>query len=215
VTRETAQTLDRGVRVLYALADEPDGMSVAEVARHLGVARSIVYRLVTTLEQRAMVRRGADGRYRLGLGVLVLARHVQPLLRSAALPALRKLAGRLGATTFLAVLDGPEALAVVVVEPPGGAAHVACRVGQRWPAPDSPPGVAILRLRTAGHPVLLPPPAVSAPISVGSAVVGIAAPVVGVPGVEASVACLLLGSGSGEESTLVSAAATEVAAGLI
>lgn len=214
MTRETAQTLDRGVQVLYALADDPEGMNVAELARHLGVARSIVYRLVTTLESRALVRRGADGKYRLGLGVLALARHVQPLLRTAALPVLRGLARRLGATVFLAVLDGQEALAVVVVEPPGGQAHVACRVGQRWPAADSPPGLAILRARAGGNTALASPTAVCAPIAVGSTVIAIAAPVVGVPGIEASIASLLLSPPGADQSAIVSAAATEVSAGM-
>ncbi|MDP4715507.1 MAG: helix-turn-helix domain-containing protein, partial [Candidatus Nanopelagicales bacterium] len=77
--KETSQTLDRGLRVLSVLADTPEGLTVTEVATALGVSRTVVYRLVVTLEQHGLVRRGGDGKCRLGLAVLALARQVQPL----------------------------------------------------------------------------------------------------------------------------------------
>ncbi|HEU5356391.1 MAG TPA: helix-turn-helix domain-containing protein, partial [Actinocrinis sp.] len=81
---ETSQTLDRGLRALEELADAPTGLTVTELADHLGVNRTIVYRLLATLELHGLARRDAAGRARLGIGVLALARRVQPLLRDAA-----------------------------------------------------------------------------------------------------------------------------------
>jgi len=86
---ETSQTLDRGLTVLELLSDASDGLTVTEIAAKLGVSRTVVYRLVVTLEQHALLRRGGDGRCRLGMAVLALARQVQPVLREAAIPALR------------------------------------------------------------------------------------------------------------------------------
>src|SRR5882762_368764 len=88
---ETSQTLDRGIRVLTALADATSGMTVAQLAERVGAPRTAGYRLVATLEAHGYVRRSPDGRVRLGLGVLGLARRVQPLLREAAIPVLRRL----------------------------------------------------------------------------------------------------------------------------
>ena len=69
---ETSQTLDRGLRVLRVLADKPDGLTVTELASELGVNRTVVYRLVSTLEQHALLRRDARGRLHVGLGILPL-----------------------------------------------------------------------------------------------------------------------------------------------
>ena len=59
VTTETAQTLDRGLRLLTLVAESPGGLTVTEAAAALGVGRAVVYRLVTTLTAHALVRRDA------------------------------------------------------------------------------------------------------------------------------------------------------------
>ena len=79
VTAETSQTLDRGLRVLKLLADTDHGLTVTELSNKLGVNRTVVYRLLATLEQHALVRRDLGGRARVGLGVLRLGRQVHPL----------------------------------------------------------------------------------------------------------------------------------------
>jgi DNA-binding IclR family transcriptional regulator len=77
---ETSQTLDRGLTVLLLLGsrEQPDGMTVTELAAALGVGRPIVYRLVATLEVREFVSRREDGRIRLGPGITRLAQCVPP-----------------------------------------------------------------------------------------------------------------------------------------
>jgi DNA-binding IclR family transcriptional regulator len=144
VTAETSQTLDRGLRVLKLLADTDHGLTVTELAAKLGVNRTVVYRLLATLEQHSLVRRDLGGRARVGLGVLGLAHQVHPLLREAALPALRSLADDIGATAHLTLVDGTEALAVAVVEPTWTDYHVAYRTGFRHPLDRGAAGRAIL-----------------------------------------------------------------------
>ena len=185
---ESSQALDRGLRLLGLLADAERGLSVSELAEGLGTSRAAVYRLVTALETHGMVRRPADGRVRLGLGLLDLARRVLPELREAARGPLRVLAERVGATAHLTVLEGDDALAVAVVEPSWTDFHVAYRVGTRHrpdrgaagraillgrdPAPDQPYVVTAGELQPGAH--------------------GIAAPVLDVPGLEASVGVVAL-----------------------
>ena len=89
---ETSQTLDRGLRALRVLAETPEGLTITELSGRLQVNRTVVYRLVSTLEQHALVRRDAHGRLHVGLGVLHLATAVQPVLRDVAIPVLRQLA---------------------------------------------------------------------------------------------------------------------------
>ena len=188
---ETSQTLDRGLQVLEAVAGAPDGLTVTELAATLGIGRTVVYRLVVTLGQHAFLRRSADGRCRLGLGVLAMGRQVQPVVRDTAVPALRLLADAVNATAILTVVDGQEAQAAVVVEPSRSDVHVASRPGSRQPLENSAAGRAILAARTtAGRP--LDPPWVVATGDGPQGAYGIAVPVLGVPGLEASVGVLAL-----------------------
>jgi DNA-binding transcriptional ArsR family regulator len=183
---ETAQTLDRGLRLLHLVADAPGGLTVTEAATRLGVGRAVVYRLAGTLAEHGMVRRDGGGRLRLGVGVLHLARRAQPLLAGAALPALRELAESVGATAHLTVAEGPEAVALAVVEPSWTAFHVAYRTGTRHPLERGAAGRAIL----AGRQGDAGPVATSGELQPGA--YGVAAPVLGVEDLEASVGVVAL-----------------------
>ncbi|MGI8645259.1 MAG: IclR family transcriptional regulator [Nocardioides sp.] len=185
---ETSQTLDRGCRVLRVLADTPDGLSVTELASTLGVNRTVTYRLVSTLEQHGLVRRDARGRLFIGLGIVHLAAAVQPALRDLAVPLLRGLADEVGCTAFLAVADGGEVLALAVVEPSWTVLHVAYRVGARHPMPHGGSGPAIQLGRDRSQLPFVVSDGVQYP-----GVRSLAAPVRGVPGLEASVGVLSLG----------------------
>ena len=207
---ETSQTLDRGLRVLDVLAASPGGLTVTELSGRLQVNRTVVYRLVSTLEQHALVRKDARGRLHVGLGVLHLASAVQPVLRDLVVPILRSLAESSGCTAHLTVADGEEALALAVVEPSWTDFHVSYRVGSRHPLGQGAPGKAILLGRNPDA----PPYAVTAgELQPGAR--GLAAPVRGVEGLEASVGIVTLGDfDAATIGPLVSAAAAEFAARL-
>jgi DNA-binding IclR family transcriptional regulator len=182
---ETAQTLDRGLRLLHLVADAPSGLTVSEAAARLGVGRAVVYRLVSTLAEHGMIRRDPAGRLRLGTGVLHLARRAQPLLAEAALPTLRRLAEQVGATAHLTIAEGDEAVAVAVVEPSWTQFHVAYRTGSRHPLDRGAAGRAILagRVGETGY--------VSTAGELQPGAVGVAAPV---PVLDASIGVVALGS---------------------
>jgi hypothetical protein len=190
---ETSQTLDRGLRVLSVLAGSPSGLSVTELSAAVGVNRTVVYRLVATLEQHGLARRDPSGRLHVGLGVLALARGLQPVLRELANPVLRALAEELGATAHLTVADGGEALAIAVVEPTWTDFHVAYRVGARHGLDKGAAGRAILLGRdiaSGGTPTHRYVQTVGE-LQTGAR--GLSAPVLGVDGLEASVGIVTLG----------------------
>lgn len=145
-----SQTLDRGVRVLEVLAEAERALPVAELAGALGVHRSIVYRILRTLEDHRLVDRASDGSYRLGVGLSALARGVATDLRSASLPEMAAVAEDLGMTCFLTVPDRDDCVTVHSVEPRHALAAVAQRPGSRHPLKRGAPGLALL----AGGPPL-------------------------------------------------------------
>lgn len=184
MAKETSQTLDRGLSVLEVLAEFPEGLSVTELSHKLGVGRTVVYRLVVTLEAHSLLRRSTDGKCRLGLGLLSLARVIQPLVREASGPALRMLAEALSCTAYLMIADLNDGLVALVSEPNRSDMHVSIRIGTRSPLEGSAGGRAILAARTAaGRP--LDPPWVVANLEGGT--YGLAVPLTGVAGLEASV----------------------------
>ena len=107
-TTAGSQTLSRGIRILEALADAREPLSIDDLAHRLDVHRSIAYRLVRTLEDHRLVLRDAAGRVALGARMAALAAGVAHDLQAEALPELTAVAGDLGMTCFLAVLDGDE-----------------------------------------------------------------------------------------------------------
>ncbi|MEE8602373.1 helix-turn-helix domain-containing protein [Euzebya tangerina] len=68
-----SRTLDRGIRVVEAIAAAGDGATVAELSRFTGLDRAVIARLLDTLSDRCWLVRGpGDQRYRLGPTLLAL-----------------------------------------------------------------------------------------------------------------------------------------------
>ncbi|TVT46535.1 helix-turn-helix domain-containing protein [Amycolatopsis rhizosphaerae] len=137
-----AQTLDRALDVLDILADG-QARSSHDLAAATGLHRSIVYRILRTLEDRELVRRTVSGRYTLGLGLLVLSR---PVLGGAQVhlhEVLGELANRVSATAFFAVPRGDEVVTLVAVEPGREHSRVAYRPWDRAPMDRGSCGPAI------------------------------------------------------------------------
>lgn len=207
---ESSQSLERGLRLLRLLADAAAPMTVTALAEALQTHRPVVYRLITALARQGMVHRDAEGRWRLGLGVLHLAQRIQPQLRDAAAGPLRRLAEDVGATAHLTISDGGEALAVAVIEPSWTDYHVAYRVGSRHPLDRGAAGLAILALDAPSQPGYV---TTSGELQPGAH--GIAAPVTGVSDLRASVGVITLGElDTDEVGVRVVQAAEEIRAAL-
>jgi len=143
--RYTVPGLERGLRLLACFSPEQPVWAAPELARHLALPRSTVFRLLTTLEQAGYLQRSGT-EYRLGLAVLRLGYDylaAQPLAQLAQ-PLLQSLCQRLGVTTHLGVLDGSNVVYLLRMQPPG-AFQGAVRVGSRLPAHAAVLGRALLQ----------------------------------------------------------------------
>lgn len=87
----SVRSVDRAAALLLALGDSQGEAGVTELARRLGLHKSIASRLLATLQRRGLVEQDDEtGKYRLGLVVIRLAELAERTLdlRSLALPEL-------------------------------------------------------------------------------------------------------------------------------
>lgn len=186
---DTAQTLDRGLRIMSLVAGSDNRFTINQVAERLGISRTVAYRLIVTLEEHDLLHRDGEGRIGAGLGMLAFRDAYLPELRSRVTPALTELADTSGATAHLTVADGDDAVALLVVEPSHSDLHVAYRVGARHRLDRGAAGKAILLGRQAAEGAT-PLASTSGELQPGAE--GLAAPVRGVAGLEASVGIVSL-----------------------
>jgi DNA-binding IclR family transcriptional regulator len=144
--KETVQTVTRALNVLRAFSRERPDMSVAELTRRLDLPRTIVLRLLNTLENAGYVERVADtSHYRIGLaalelGALYLADN--PLIVKAA-DVLDDLARQTGYTAYLGALDRGNAVILALREGRRPVRFV-WSIGDRLPATTTAFGKAML-----------------------------------------------------------------------
>lgn len=150
-SKNTLQTLDRGLQALSIIAQQDSGISIAELAARLEVHRAIAYRIVTTLEDHFLISRGADGVIRLGAGATLLAARFEPRLRAVAQQPLFDLAKQSQASAFISVTQGNECMVIMVADPEESLMRVGYRIGSRHPLHQGAAGIAILSGRKA-HP---------------------------------------------------------------
>lgn len=107
--------LTNGLAVIRAFSVDEPLQGVSEIAAKVGLHKSTVSRILSTLEAEDIVERDPESRrFRLGLGVISLA---GPLLanldvRRVAYPVLTDLSRRTGETAALMLWDGHEAVCV-------------------------------------------------------------------------------------------------------
>src|SRR5579859_5907053 len=123
VRRNEVQSVDRAVSVLEHLS-QGGWSGVTDVANALDVHKSTAHRMLTTLKARGLVEQDADtDRYRLGLGLVLLARSVTADLdlTRACRPVAQRLSAHTGETVTVSVLAGQE---LIVVDQTNGSPSV-------------------------------------------------------------------------------------------
>jgi DNA-binding IclR family transcriptional regulator len=143
------QSVSRALDILEAFVVGQEELGVTELSRKLKLHKNNVFRLLATLETRGYVEQDKEtGNYRLGMKTFEVASvflHHLGLVKQAH-PVLVQLAAETGETAYLAVLEGPWAVAVDMVET-AHAVRVVPWLGQRLPAHATALGKAQLAFR--------------------------------------------------------------------
>lgn len=99
------QVISRAAKILRSLRDEPDGLSLGQIAARVELPRSTVQRIVHALvAERLLMAASPNGRVRLGMEILALAANSKIDMVEIAHPHLKQLSEATGETVDLAVL---------------------------------------------------------------------------------------------------------------
>jgi DNA-binding IclR family transcriptional regulator len=143
------QSVSRALDILEAFAVGQEELGVTELSRKLKLHKNNVFRLLATLETRGYVEQDREtGNYRLGMKTFEVASvflHHLGLAKQAR-PVLGELAAETGEAAYLAVLDGPWAVCVDMVDT-AHAVRVVSQLGRRLPAHASALGKVQLAFR--------------------------------------------------------------------
>jgi len=138
------QVIARAAAIMRTLADAPDGLSLMEIAKRVGLARSTVQRIVAALEAETfVVAASPNGRVRLGSGLAHLAAATRGDLQREVRPFLEHLSQEANETVDLAVLEDDHVVFVDQVIAPHRLRAVSAP-GVRFPLHCTANGKAIL-----------------------------------------------------------------------
>jgi len=120
-------------------------LGVSELSRRLGLGKSTVHRILTTLADDGFVERTNDERYRLSIKMYELGQQVAASieLRELVHPALERLRNESGETAHVAVLSGTDVVYVDRLESPQ-MLRLLTRVGRRRAAHATSSGKCLL-----------------------------------------------------------------------
>ena len=120
--RYRAPALDKGLDIIELLAQQPQGLTRAEIVKEMDRSASEIYRMLERLVARQYVMRSASGdRYALSLKLFALA-HVHPPLNrlvTQALPIMDAFARKAEQSCHMGVYDRGNVLITAQINGPG------------------------------------------------------------------------------------------------
>jgi IclR family transcriptional regulator, KDG regulon repressor len=147
------QVLERAFGVLDVLAEDPGGVSLAELSSSLRLHKATTHRLLMVLEAARFVERNAGtGKYHLGSRLMELGLSAISRLDvyDVARPHLRSLVEKTGETAHLAVFRDGEVVSLIDVES-RQTLRTPSAVGERRPAYCTALGKAMLAYLSPEH----------------------------------------------------------------
>ena len=138
-------TVHKAMAVISAFSYADPVLGVSELSRRLGLGKSTVHRILTTLADDGFVERTPDERYRLSIKMYELGQQVAASieLREIVHPALERLRNETGETAHVAVLSGTDVVYVDRLESPH-MMRLLTRLGRRRAAHATSSGKCLL-----------------------------------------------------------------------
>jgi len=144
--RTRLSSVANSLRLIKAFSEDHYEIGISDLAKRLGLAKSTVHRLASTLLDQGMLEQNAgDGKYRLGLALFELGTLVRRKMDFTveARPFLRTLMEKTGETVHLAILDHDSVLYIITHESKQ-ALRMGSKVGTRVPVHSTAVGKTLL-----------------------------------------------------------------------
>ena len=134
------QSVDRALRIIEFLAENPTGAGITEISKSLGLSKGTVHRLISTLKERDFAYQSSNTElYRLSYKILYLYNCISNNIDmfKVSRPIIRKFADKFDATVHLASLDEKRSNIVYIdrIEPMNSQKPfvMSSRVGKKAP----------------------------------------------------------------------------------
>ena len=134
------QSVDRALRIIEFLAENPTGSGITEISKSLGLSKGTVHRLISTLKERDFAYQSSNTElYRLSYKILYLYNCISNNIDmfKVSRPIIRKFADKVDATVHLATLDEKRSNIVYIdrIEPMNSQKPfvMSSRVGKKAP----------------------------------------------------------------------------------
>jgi DNA-binding IclR family transcriptional regulator len=130
-----APALEKGLDLIEALAEEPEGLTQKAVADRVGRSVNEIFRMLGVLERRGYVARDARGHYALTLRLFELAHRHPPERRllEASLQAMEELSATVGHACHLVVMHAKHLLVLAQEQPDSVLMGWSVRLGAAFP----------------------------------------------------------------------------------
>ncbi|MGN8646544.1 IclR family transcriptional regulator [Gracilibacillus sp. HCP3S3_G5_1] len=134
-TNNNLKTVDRILSLLECFTDDNPEWGVTELSIELGLYKSVVHRMLSTLEDRGYITKNPDTKkYKLGLKLFELGMVVsrQMNLKEIAKPVIEDLSQLTDETVLLTIVDGKEGVCIEKLES-GQSIKSTSQLGKRVP----------------------------------------------------------------------------------
>ncbi|MDP2731957.1 MAG: IclR family transcriptional regulator [Hoeflea sp.] len=141
--RNGIQVISRAAAILRVLRDQPQGLSLAQIAERVDLARSTVQRIVAALQTERLIITIGNGGIRLGPEITALAEATKVSVVEFCRPFLLDITRATGETADLSVLQGHQ---LIFLDQVAGTHRLRAisAVGDKFPLTDTANGRAIL-----------------------------------------------------------------------
>ncbi len=144
--RTRLSSVANSLRLIKAFSEDEYEIGISDLAKRLGLAKSTVHRLASTLLEEGMLEQNpADGKYHPGLALFELGAMVRRKMdfTMEARPFLRTLMEKTGETVHLGILDRDSILYIITHESKQ-ALRMGSKVGTRVPVHSTAVGKTLL-----------------------------------------------------------------------
>jgi DNA-binding IclR family transcriptional regulator len=144
--KEVVQSVDRALSILEVLSDYENGLGITELSEKIGLHKSTVHRLLSTLIYKGYVEQDKDtNKYKLTLKLFELGnKNIEKIdVLSVARPYLKELVEKANEAVHLVVLDGTDIVYIDKVESKN-TIRMHSRIGKRSPVYCTAVGKSIL-----------------------------------------------------------------------